>query len=422
MPDWKQQLRKALVTVAGTLANLLLTLLRNKLLAITLGPAGIGWIALVNSLIETAAIASASGSSDALNRELARKEAVHSERAIISTCAALLAILLALAVPAIAAAYVGIVPQRIGLVIAVTGLCITLFAAAIWRFLTGVFLGFGMAKPLAKALVAGSAANLVVTAVLLWQGVREPLVFVMLSPLMLAVSGLIAIGARTASLIEWRSIISMPAFKPVVAIALPITLGLLLEPMIALYLRSETVARFGAVGVGLIQPGLQLALLAGIVFNSVAGMTVVRWDQLQERSWSRNYQMLLAAALLVPIAGTALAFACIPIYPHIVTLLFAEEFLSGARTIAWFLMGESLRIAGALLLFTFMSRALGMYTLIPRVGALICAVIWVQISEQINLTAIAQGYAAAFAAYFLLSLILWLGLQWRMSRNAEVSA
>jgi O-antigen/teichoic acid export membrane protein len=412
----KQQWRKAGVTALGIIGNLLLVLLRNKLLALALGPAGIGWMALINSLIETAAIASASGSSDALNRELARKNAGFSDCDIVSTCAGLLAILLMLAMPAITAAYLGIVPQRIGLGIGVAGLCTALIAAVIWRFFTGIFLGFGLARLLAKAMVAGALANLLLTAVLLWQGLREPLVFVVLSPLMMALSGALAIGARTARLIDWQRMRKLPALRPVILIALPVTLGLLLEPMITLYLRSETAARFGEAGVGLIQPGIQLAMLAGIVFNAVAAMTIVRWDQLEERSWSKNYMLLLAVSLTLPIAGTAAAFAAAPLYPPIITLLFSEAFVSGAQTVAWFLIGESFRIAGALLLFTFMSRALGLYTLIPRVGALATAVLSIETSERIDLFVVAQSYTAAFACYFALSLILWLGLQAKISK------
>ena len=418
MAAFKQHIRAGLTSAAGTFANVLIVLVRNKLLALALGPAGIGWMALVASLIETATIASASGSSDALNRELARKNAQHSAADITSTCAGLFACLLALAIPVAALAYLAIVPQRIGEMIALSAIAIALIAAGLWRFLAGVFLGLGMAKPLAKALVAGAAANLAITGLLLWQGIREPVVFVVLSPLMLAMSGMIVIGARVKSLIDWHRLTQMPAIKPVLAIALPITLGLLLEPLIGFYLRSAAVAQFGAIGVGLIQPGLQLALLAGVFFNSVAGITVVRWDQLEERPWSQNYRKLLAAALILPIAGGALAFLCAPLYPFVVELLFAESFLPGSATVAWFLLGESLRIGGALLLFTFMSRKLGMMTLIPRIGALACAVIFVQIAGPLSLMIIAQAYAAAFACYYALSLAIWLALQFKLTSAA----
>ncbi|MEO9492329.1 MAG: hypothetical protein ABJG26_11965 [Marinomonas sp.] len=415
MVAFRQHTRAGLTSAGGTFANLLIVLIRNKLLALALGPAGIGWMALVTSLIETATIASASGSSDALNRELARKNAQNSPADIGSTCAGLFACLLALAIPAAALAYLAIVPQRIGVLVALLAIAIALLAAGLWRFLAGVFLGLGLAKPLAKALVAGSAANLAITALLLWQGVREPMVFVVLSPLLLALSGVIAIGARTIRLISWSSLTQMPAVKPVLAIALPITLGLLLEPLIGFYLRSAAVAEFGAQGVGLIQPGLQLALFAGIFFNSVAGITIVRWVQLEERAWSQNYRKLLAATLAIPIVAGALAFACAPIYPFVVELLFAKNFLPGAATVAWFLLGESLRIGGALLLFTFMSRRLGMITLMPRIGALAGAVFFVQMAGTLSLMTIAQAYAAAFACYYALSLGIWLALQYKLS-------
>lgn len=81
-------------------------------------------------------------------------------------------------------------------------------------------------------------------------------------------------------------------------------------------------------------------------------------------------------------------------------------------------LGEALRIAGALLLFTFMSRALGMYTLIPRIGAMLTAVTVVQLAPELSLLRISQAYAAAFACYYLIALLLWLGLQSRLQRAA----
>ncbi|MBH5321247.1 MATE family efflux transporter [Aurantiacibacter sediminis] len=414
---FRQALARSSQMVSGTLGNLLFQLIRNKLIALALGPAGVGWIALVNNLVETTATVTGGGVSDALNRELARKRPAYTQGQIVSTTLGISLLLMALALPAVAVALAWIVPQRLDFAVLALGVTVAIAGATGWRIIAGLFLGLGLARTMALATLAGAAANLALTAMLLSLGVTEPLIFVMLSPLCVIICGLIAARSRLAGLIESAAIRVMPAKGPVMIIALPVSIGLLLDPLIALYLRSVVGLQLGEVAIGLLQPGFLFVLLAASIFNTVAGITVVRWDQSEERAFSRDYALLLLAAFLLPIVGIGLIWLLQPIYPLLISLLFADEFRSGAIAVPWLLAGEALRMGGALFLFTFLSRQLGYLTILPRVLGLATAIAMIEMSPQLTIEVAARSYAAAFAANFALSLILWLGLQLRLYGN-----
>lgn len=407
--------------IGGNLANFALTLARNKLLAMYVGPAGIGLIALVNNLNETGAVASGTGICDAYNRELARNRTGFSEKQIVSSGLGIFTLLLGLVLPSVIALYFYIVQSHAGIATVLVGLTVAGIAAGLWRLLSGIYLGFGLSRAMFHTVVGGAVANLVAAGLLLLSGVREPIVFVATTPVLLVVFGAFGLRHRLLSLLDWQAIRKMPARKPIMTIALPIMLGLLLEPLTAFYLRSVTAAKFGEIAVGIIQPGLQFGMLASSLWNAFLGMTIVRWDQSNERAFSRKFIVLCCAATAFPMVGAAVVFAMQPIWPTLVSLLFTREFLPGAATIPWFLTGETFRMGGIMLNHTFLSRGFGMLTVVPRLSCLIVIIVALNTKFSLSLLTIAQAYTLAYASYFVLTLSLWLWLQFRLARKATMS-
>lgn len=410
--------KRGISVIGGSLANFAITLLRNKLLAIYVGPVGVGLIALVNNLNETGAVASGTGICDAYNRELARKRANFTAKQIVSSGIGIFVLLLTLVLPAVIGLYFYVVRSISDIFMPIIGLTIAGTAAGIWRLLSGVYLGFGLSRRMFNTVVIGAVVNLIVAWLLLLAGIREPIVFVATTPVFLTALGLFGLRDRIKGLIDWQAICHMPARKPIMTIALPIVLGLLMEPMTAFYLRSVTTDRFGEVAVGIIQPGLQFGMLASSLWNSFLGMTIVRWDQTSETAFSRKFVFLLSASLALPLVGTAIAFGMKPLWPALVSMLFTDEFLPGVITIPWFLAGEACRMGGIMLNHTFLSRGFGMLTLIPRFSCLGVVITALHSGFDISLLAIAQAYAMAYFSYFALTVTLWLWLQVRMSRVA----
>lgn len=412
----KALLAKSSQMAGGTIGNMVFQLIRNKLLALSLGPAGVGWIALVNNLVETFAVVAGGGISDSLNRELARRKPKFTAAQTFSTGLGIALLLTAIALPAVAIAAAIVVPERFPFAVLLAGLGVAVVAATAWRILAGLFLGLALAKKMVLATLAGAFANLVFTVFLLAVGVRETLAFVVLAPLCVAGAGLIAARSELVQVVNWASIRAMPARKPVLKIALPIAAGLLLEPLTALYLRSTAGLQLGDEAIGLLQPGFLFVLLSAGIFNSIAGITIVRWDQSHEPAFSAKYRLLLLVVLVAPLLATGFLFLLQPIYPFIISLIFADDFRFGASAMPWLLAGEAFRMAGALLQFTFMSRELGYICLFPRAACLATAVLAMHYVERFDIVVIGQAYALAFAVNFGLSLLLWLGLQVRLSR------
>ncbi len=408
---------KASQMMSGALGNMIFQLFRSKLLAVALGPVGVGWIALVNNLVETAAVVAGGGVSDSLNRELARKKPVFTNTQLISTAVGISLILLAVAFPAAVAALLFTVPETGILALVIAGLLVAIIGATAWRIISGCFLGLGMARVMATASITAAALNLGLTAALLAIGVESPLVFVILAPVCLIGTGLFFARRTLAENVSLAAMRALPAKAPVLKIALPVAAGLLLEPMTTFYIRSATGLRLGEEAIGLLQPGFLFVYVGAAMFNTMAGITLVRWDQSHEQAFSRKYRIMLGVALVAPAVAIAGAFVLSPIYPFLISLFFADAFRLGAAAVPWLLAGEVFRMAGAMLLFTFFSREMGYITLVPRIICLITAAIAIELTPTFTIIAAAQSYTAAFAANFLASLVLWIGFQIRLSRK-----
>jgi len=407
--------------IGGNIANFALTLGRNKLLALFFGPEGLGWIALVNNIIETVSVAAGMGVCDAYNRELPRARPRFTQTQLISSGLGLFVISLVLVLPPAIWLLLETVDPRDGWTALIIGFAISAVLAAAWRVFGGIYLGFGFSRRLVTAMVLGGIANLVVAAILLWLGVRDLMVYVAMSPGFLAVLGAWGLWPQLSTLVSWPDLRRMPAWRPILAIAGPVVLGLLLEPAALLYLRAATETRFGELGLGLIQPGLLFVIMASSMFNAFMGITIARWDQLHEPAFSRRYMVLLACSVALPVAGSAFMFLVAPIWPFVVELLFTAEFVPGTQTISYFLAGEALRMGGSLLMHTLFSRKLGYLTILPRAALLGVAIAGVQAVEIASIMDIARIYTAAFGAFFAVSLVLWLGAQLRF-RQTERAA
>lgn len=413
--------KRGIAMIGGNIANFVFTLARNKLLAIYLGPTGIGLIALINNLNETGAAASGTGICDAYNRELARSRTGFTDKEIVSSGIGIFLVLLSLVLPMIFGLYFFVVQSDSSSIIVIVGLTIAGASAGIWRLLSGIYLGFGLSRAMFQAVVIGAIANLAAAGLLLWLGIREPIAFVATTPVLLVIIGLISLAGQIKGMIIWEAIRKMPARKPIMAIALPIMLGLLLEPLTTFYLRSVAAAKFGEIALGIIQPGLQLGMLVSALWNAFLGMTIVRWDQSREKPFSSKFVMLAFTSIAIPLIGAAIAFGMVPLWATVVSVLFTTEFIPGVITIPWFLAGEACRMSGIMLNHTFLSRDMGMITVIPRIFCLLFTVIAINIGFSSNILQISQVYAMAYASYLAITFSLWLWLQFRLQRVAQKS-
>lgn len=417
MKAYLPHVKRGLVMIGANVANFALTLGRNKLLAMFFGPAGIGWIALVNNLIETAAVVGGMGVCDAFNRELPRKSPQFSQSDIVSSGIGFFALSVLFALPVATAIFMMTVDTPSGGVIAAIAFALAAGLASLWRAVGGIFLGFGLSQRMFRAIVVGGTTNLVLAVLLLYANVRELMVYVLMTPALLAVAGISGAWPHIRNLLDWQAIKTMPARKPILTIALPIVVGLVLEPVTILLLRSETAARFGQEGVGLIQPGIAFVLLTAALTNAFFGMTLVRWDQTEERAFSAKFIALLGLSVMLPICGIMAVFLLEPLWPVLIELLFTPAFVVGAGTVPWFISGEVLRTGGAMLNHTFLSRHLGYLTILPRIACLFTVAVMIFLEKIESLIDVGQTYAMAYAAYFVSSITTWLLVQFYFLRK-----
>jgi len=413
--------RRGLAMVAGNLGNFAFILLRNKMLASYLGPMGVGWIALVNNLVEVCANLSGAGVSDALGRELARKQLQFTQRQFVSSGLGMLLASLMVVVPATVWLFLHLAMPSGMVVPAALGFATAAVAAATYRFVSGIYLGQARPRVVFHALVWGACFNMVVSGALLLAGWHTYLSFVLLSYVPITLFACLGLVKNARSYFSVRDIVRMPAWRPMLLIALPTVLGTPLETMTLLMLRSATSARLGEVALGQIQPGLQFVILAASLFNAFVGITTSRWDQSGERGFSRHSLTLVAVAVALPIAGGIFMALSGPLWTLLVRLLFTRAFLPGTVAIPWFLGGEALHLGAMLLFSTFFSRKLGMVTLAPRLAALATMALALRFGMDRSLLLVGQAYTISFLVFFVVTLVLWCGFQAKFLRDARTS-
>lgn len=402
--------------IGSNIANFAFTLGRNKLLALYFGPTGIGWIALVNNVIDTAAVTSGMGVCDAFNRELSRRKSEHSDAEIVSSGLAIFLVSLALVIPAATILVLRTVEPRGSAIATALAFIVAALCAATWRVLSGIYLGYGITRTLFNVIFWGAVANLALAAALIFAGVTDLAAYIIMTPALLTAFGLWGIWPRLKTLVSWHKVRTLPARKPILAIALPVVGGLLLEPLTLLFLRSHTAELFGEAGVGLLQPGLLFVNLSGTLFNSFMGITVARWDQTAEPAFSKRFIGLLGASLALPLAGAVFVFLMTPLWSLLIALFFTREFADGVSAVPWLLTGEAMRMGSIFLMHTLLSRRMGYLTMLPRIACFSTAVAGVWLGGAQSIVGVAQVYMAAYGSYLALALITWFYGQTRFRR------
>ena len=411
---------RGMQVVAGNLGNFAFVLIRNKVLAIFLGPMGVGWIALVNNLVEVSAVLSGAGVSDALGRELARKRQTRSHKDLISTGLGMFIVSLLVVLPITEWLFLRLAAPSGLMMVAAIGFGIAASAGGIWRFVSGIYLGLGRSRVVFHVLIWGACFNMAVSIALLSLGLRSYLAFVLLSYVPIALFGCAGLLRQAHAYFSIRSVWRMPAWRPMLMIVLPVLLGQPLEAGIVLLLRSATATRLGDVALGQIQPGLQLVILASSLFNAFAGITTSRWDQSVEPAFSRKALALLGAAVALPVIGGIFVSLAGPLWGLMIRLLFTRAFLPGVTAVPWFLAGEALHIGALLLFSTFMSRGMGSITLLPRLAGLVTMFAALRSGMDASLLQVGQAYTLTFLSYFLVTVVVWCAVQanlWRRARR-----
>lgn len=402
--------KHGLVTMLGSILNLIMRLVRIKLLAVFFGPVGFGQIGLLTNFLELISTIISAGIAGTLNRELPRQNIDKDRKAVISTTIFLFLISLFIIItPSITLFFLLSTEFSFSIPIFII-LLIAILSASFSRFLIGFFQGLQLSKKFFTMTVATGTTNLIIVIGLIYWDVKNIFIYIVSAPVIIMVFSLIVIAKYIKNNIDW-SLIDKNSISQILRMAFPITLTTMMIPLTLYYIRSFTEVALGSEALGLIQPGLQLVALIAMMFASFASMTIIRWDQSREIGYSPNQLKLLFFSILLPIITIPLLFITTNIQAWGVRILFSAEFLPAVITLPWFLSGEIFRISGFLLNQTFISKGYNWYTIIPRLACSIFIVILLHSQLGYSILAISQAYFYGHLVFLIISIMIFLYIQ-----------
>lgn len=351
--SYRQILRSSSIIGGSSVVNILISLLRTKVAALLLGPAGVGLIGLFQNLINTASAVSSLGFGTVGTRQIAEAAGRGDGFAIAAARRALLwgTLILALVGGSIfwllraqLAEYILASPGRAADVgwLAV-GVVLTVAAGSQRALLNGLRRIGDIAR--VSVLSAVLSTVLGVGALWLW-GTRGLLVFVIATPLAsflighAYVSRLPKVQAPRTPLpellIQWRSLVRLGAAFMVAGVV--VTIGqLLVRTMVQRKLGTAALGQFQAAWViSMTYIGFVLAAMGTDYYPR---LTAAIHDHSAVNRMV-NEQTEVALLLAGPVLLGMLALA-----PWVIELLYTSQFAESAQILRWQVLGDVLKVA-----------------------------------------------------------------------------
>jgi enterobacterial common antigen flippase len=395
------------VTAAmGFSAGLVLVLaaVRNKLVAVDLGPAGVGSLALLVSFISFASVIAELGIGNGAVREIAAAEAEHNEderdafRRALRLSALVLGLFGAVFVAVAAGPIARSVLQQPDLVEETRLSSVAVGAGVLSAAAMGELRGFRRVRALAVlpglAGLIGTAATLVAFA----GGIN-------LLPVV------IIVPAASLAALAWVALTGLPRLRrrqpeelasrvrKLVALGLAFTLNTGIAALGALLLRLLIDRRLGTADTGEFQAAFTIASSSvGFLFAALATDYMPLLSSLAHDSarLNRAANTQLRVAMLVSAPGIAVLIAAAP---TIVALLYSSAFHETARLLRIMLLGDLLRLAAWTLGYILIARrAKRLFVATELLYNTVLIAVTAFMIPQLGLEATAVGYLGAQVA------------------------
>jgi PST family polysaccharide transporter len=395
----------------ATIVSIIVGIVRTKIFALTIGPAGIGLVGLLTSIMTTAAALGGMGLGFSGVREIAAADERRARvrRALwlaVWPLAIATALILWFARVEIARLVAGSLEHALAVGLMGPAAALTIVAGA----QVSVIQGVGNVGGVARARVWGAVLSLVI-------GVPAVLY---LGPIGLALAVLaIPVGNMLAALPYrppsersargemrlgsevWRLVTLGAAFMLVSA----------LSSAVLVVVRTLLIRQDGLDSAGLYQAAYAIsALNASLVLSAMATDYFPRLSGSHaDRAASSalvNQQLHAALLLASPVLLTMAALA-----PLVLDLLYSAAFAGAADLLRWQLTGEVLKLPGWALSFLLLARAdKGRYLVVESMFAVAYVGLAVLLLEPFGLRGVGIAYAAAYLLYSLL--LLWVCARW----------
>lgn len=408
----------------ATVIVILIGIVRTKIFALTIGPAGIGLLGLLTSIMATAAAIGSMGLGFSGVRQIALNE---KSRGVARRA-------LWLAVWPLAFATAGLVWQGRHVIsnmvtgsgdqavaVGLTGLAATLAIIAVGQ--TAVIQGLGRYRDLARVRVWGALLALLIgVPAVLYAGPLGIALAVIAIPLgnVLAALPYRPPAEVVARLAGFRKIIR--EWRPLFSLGATLMLTSALGTGMLVVIRTIVIREDGLDTAGLYQAAYAIsALNASLVLSAMATDFFPRLSGVQrDRSASAELvnQQLHAALLLA--SPVLLAMAALA--PFVLQLLYSGAFTPAADMLRWQLTGELLKLPVWALGFLLIARAeKGRYLFVESAFAVVYVALTFVLLPVAGLQGVGVAYASAFLLYSLLLIAIssrWQSVQ--LSRGNRI--
>jgi PST family polysaccharide transporter len=418
----KQILRSSSIIGAATMANIVVGLLRTKIAALILGPAGIGFIGLLQSLVATGSAIAGLGIANSAVRQLA--ESANDQHALAANRQALFSTTLFLAVVGGAVFWIFRVPLArdvlghgsAGAAVGWLGLAVafTLQSNAQVALLNGL----RRIGDIARVNVLGAALGtaLGVGALALWQS-DGIVAYVVSGPLAVLVVGALILRRHTRKM-KSRARISavMRCSVPMIRLGFSFMIASLCITAAFLTVRAIVNERLGATALGHFSAAWMISMtyiafvLQAMGTDYYPRLTAAIQDHdLVNRMVNEQSEIALLLAGPVLLAVQAVA-------PWLIHLLYSSKFDASVAVLRWQIMGDVVKIASWPLAYIILASGRGrVFMITESLGVTVYTVfVWFGI-RPLGLVSTGLGFLTMYVVYLPAVYLLarrWTNFRW----------
>jgi O-antigen/teichoic acid export membrane protein len=416
--SYRQILRATSITASASVINIVIGIVRTKILAVMLGPAGVGVAGLLQNLMATASTVSAMGVGTVGTRQITQASADGEAARVAEARKVLLGGTLLLAAVGAAVFWLcrGLLAERImhdaGYAQALGWLAIGVALTVAAGSQTALLNGLRRIGDLAKISV-GSAAltTLLGVAAIVLLGDRGLVLLVLAAPLASVLFGLYYVGRLRDGRPPVVGVSRvLREFAGLAREGVPFMVTGLVAPVGQLLIRTVVQGRLGADALGQFQAAAGISITyVGFILSAMSKdyyprLTMALRDP-KAAALLVNQQAEVGVLLAAPVLLAMLTLA-----PSVVALLYTREFTVAADILRWQVLGDMLKVASWPIAFTIVAAGAGRLFLATE---LLGTATWV-LFTWLGLPRL--GIEAAGVAYFLMYL-LYLPLVYMLARH-----
>ncbi|MDP3190359.1 O-antigen translocase [Rhodoferax sp.] len=416
--SYRRILKSSSIIGGASVINILIGLVRTKIIAVLLGPTGIGLVSLYNGLMTTAAAVATMGIGTVGTRQVAEALAKDDARALAVVRRAMFwgALLLASAGALVVWALREVLAVKVlggvehATIVGWLALGVALSVASASQ--GALIQGMRRIGDMARLSVYGSVLNTVLGVGLLWQWGQAGLVaYVLVGPLSSFVLGhwyvsrLPKVAADPIALQEMAH-----QWQTLLRLGVPFMGAGLVGALVQLWIRVEVGNTLGAESLGHFQAAWTISMqYIGFVLGAMAAdyyprLTGVIHDP-KAATRLVNEQTEIALLLSAPVF-----IAMIGLAPWVLHLLYSTEFLPAVEVLRWQILGDVLKVASWPLGFVILAAGAGKtFFLSETLVLLLMGGLIASFSSIVGLRITGIAFLVCYVVY--LPMVYWLA--WR---------